>query len=138
MLSNSEPLKRRAALSAFFVSPSSVSRERAILRATVKFKAEMSALIDMKDYPFDSHVLPIVLEDKGGPEDVKYEVDEAGSSLAPSIRLPGWALGEGALNVLQQDAGDGRKLSQFVFAIEAKRPALMATAPPPRRQCRRR
>jgi len=92
-----------------------------------KFKAELAAVIDLKEYPFDNHVLPIVLEDKGDPEQVKYQVDEAACSFAPNIRLPGWEVGEGAVTVVEQDAGDGRKFSQLVFAIEAKRPAMMAT-----------
>ena len=46
-----------------------------------KLKAELSAVIDLSNYPFDSHALPIVLEDKGDPEGIRYALDREHSAL---------------------------------------------------------
>jgi hypothetical protein len=40
-----------------------------------KLKAELSGLIDLSEYPFDKHKLPIVLYDKADAEQVRYEID---------------------------------------------------------------
>jgi hypothetical protein len=92
-----------------------------------KMKAELSAIIDLSEYPFDNHALPIILEDKGDPEQIRYDLDTAGSSVKDDIRLPGWDVTQWAATVGQDDVGDGAKISQIHFAIEAKRPTLMAT-----------
>ena len=38
-------------------------------------------VVDLSAYPFDSHKLPIMIQDKGDPEQVKYVVDEENSHV---------------------------------------------------------
>src|SRR5436190_21605295 len=38
----------------------------------LKMKAELAAVIDLSEYPYDTHELQIVLEDKGDPEQIKF------------------------------------------------------------------
>jgi len=92
-----------------------------------KLKAEASAVIDLADYPYDNHELPLVLEDDGDPEQVKYEVDGSASSVRPDIRVPGWDVTEWMADTRDVDDGDGTKTTQLVFDVNAVRPRLAAT-----------
>jgi hypothetical protein len=91
-----------------------------------KIKADLTAVIDLKEYPFDNHQLPIVLSDKTSPEDITFIKDDEECGLS-ALKLPGWTVAGWDAGAIQEDVGDGRKLSQFVFNIEARRPAMMAT-----------
>jgi hypothetical protein len=95
-----------------------------------KIKAELGALLDFSEYPYDSHALQIVLEDKGDPEQITYAVDDAHTGVADKgrFKLPGWELSQDIhAAAVETDAPDGRKVSQVHYYIEAKRPMLMAT-----------
>lgn len=91
-----------------------------------KVKAELAAVVDLGEYPFDNHALPIVLEDKGDPAQIKYTIDAEHTGVRPDIKLPGWDVTQFAATAAEEDDGAGEKISQVHYAIEAKRPALMA------------
>jgi hypothetical protein len=95
-----------------------------------KLKAELGALLDFSEYPYDSHALQIVIEDKGDPEQIKYVVDHEHTGVGDKgrFKLPGWELSQELLGVpVETEAPDGKKVQQVHFYIEAKRPMLMAT-----------
>jgi len=92
-----------------------------------KVKAEATAVIDLSEYPFDNHDLPLVIEDDGDAEQVKYELDGQSSAVRSDIRLPGWDVTEWAAAVHEVDDGDGTKSSQLVFDVRAVRPRMAAT-----------
>jgi len=92
-----------------------------------KLKAELAAVVDLSEYPFDNHALPIVLEDKGDPAQIKYVIDAEHTGIRDDIRLPGWDVTQFAATSTEVDDGAGEKIAQVNYAIEAKRPALMAT-----------
>jgi hypothetical protein len=95
-----------------------------------KLKAELGALLDFSEYPYDSHALQIVLEDKGDPEQIKYQIDQEHTGIADKgrFKLPGWDLSQELLPVpVETEAPDGKKVQQVHFYIQAKRPMLMAT-----------
>jgi hypothetical protein len=92
----------------------------------IRLKAALGAPIDLAEYPFDGHELPIVLQDRRDPMQVTYQVDRGRTAIREGVRLPGWELAgwsaaEGALEV-----GDGRRISQVRVAIDARRPAIAA------------
>ena len=66
-----------------------------------KVKAELEAVIDLSEFPFDSHVLPLSVEDKN--EAVTYHFDPAlnsayldamgiSSTVSPEAKLSGWTV----------------------------------------------
>lgn len=93
----------------------------------LKLKGELSAVVDLSEYPYDNHALTVVLEDKGDPAQVKLVLDREHTGVRDSIRLPGWDISQWAAEVGEEDVGDGTKISQIHYAILAHRPALMAT-----------
>jgi len=98
-----------------------------------KLKAELSGLIDLSEYPFDSHELPIVIYDKGDPEQITYEIDTAEAHTHISegphhIKLPGWEAVKWEANVETEDEGDGEKMSIVYFNVLVKRPAVASFA----------
>jgi hypothetical protein len=92
------------------------------LHKEYRMKAELAAAIDLSAYPFDSHLLPIVLQDKGDPEQIRYKLDTADTKLSDKIKLPGWHIGDWIAVASEDDAG----VSQVHFFVEAKRPPMMA------------
>jgi hypothetical protein len=92
------------------------------LRKGYRIKAELAAELDLSAYPFDSHLLPIVLQDKGDPEQIKYKLDEADTNISPKIKLPGWQLNGWLAKAAEDEAG----VSQLHFYVEAGRPPMMA------------
>jgi hypothetical protein len=92
------------------------------LRKEYRIKAEIAAELDLSAYPFDSHLLPIVLQDKGDPEQIRYKLDTADTSVNPKIKLPGWQLGQWLAIAGEDEAG----VSQVHFYVEANRPPLTA------------
>lgn len=92
-----------------------------------KIKAELTGFVDLSEFPYDKHVLPIVLEDKGDPEDVVYELDTAHTSIQDDVKLPGWSLVKWAADVEKEDVGEGISVSQIHFGVLVERPGLSAT-----------
>jgi hypothetical protein len=57
-----------------------------------KLKAELAGMVDLSEFPFDEHVLPLELEDKSNPTEVVFVLDEAATHIAPDVKLAGWEL----------------------------------------------
>jgi hypothetical protein len=93
----------------------------------MKVKGELTAIIDLSEYPYDNHELQLVLEDKGDPTQVKLVLDQEHTGIKNDIKLPGWDLSQWEARAADDDIGDGTKISQIHYAIIAHRPALMAT-----------
>jgi hypothetical protein len=94
------------------------------LRKQFRVKAELDAFVDMSDYPFDSHVLPIAFVDKNA-HDVKYEVLEQASVIEPQVKLPGWEIAPKlAAHVAHHRLEDGSQVSEAQFAVAIQRPTL--------------
>jgi hypothetical protein len=92
------------------------------LRKEYRLKAELAAELDLSAFPFDGHLLPIVLEDKGDPEQIAYKVDVAETSIGDQIKLPGWQLVQWLAVSEKDDVG----VSQVHFYVEARRPRMQA------------
>jgi hypothetical protein len=92
-----------------------------------KVKAELGAIVDLSQYPFDDHQLEITLVDKGDPEQIRYVVDKESMGLKDSVKLPGWDVTGWSALASEDDLGDGQKIAQVHYFIGARRPALMAT-----------
>ncbi len=59
-----------------------------------RIQASLAQNIDLKNYPFDEHALPIVIEDKRNTlQDLVYEFDPANSGIDPNVVMVGWELG---------------------------------------------
>jgi hypothetical protein len=99
----------------------------------LRLKASLGATIDLSEYPFDGHQLPIVLEDRRDPLQVVYQIDRGRSAIKDGVRLPGWDVAGWSATDATVDVGDGRKVSQIRFTVDAKRPtwpaALKSVAP---------
>lgn len=98
-----------------------------------KMKAELSGLIDLSEYPFDSHQLPIVIYDSSDAEQITYEIDAdpAHTHIMEGphhLKLPGWELVKWEADIEVEDEGDGEKMSMVYFNVDIKRPALAAFA----------
>ena len=98
-----------------------------------KLKAELSALIDLGEYPFDSHELPIVLFDRDDPGQILYEIDRDPHHTHVAegphhIKLPGWEPVRWDATVESEDEGDGEAMSVLYFDVAIKRPAAASFA----------
>jgi len=98
-----------------------------------KLKAELSALIDLGEYPFDSHELPIVLFDRDDPGQIAYEIDKDPHHTHVAegphhIKLPGWEPVRWDATVESEDEGDGESMSVLYFDVAIKRPATASFA----------
>ena len=98
-----------------------------------KVKAELEAVIDLSEFPFDTHVLPLSVEDKN--EFVTYHFDpslnaaylkEMGipSTVSPDAKLAGWTVDKDLrAHVVKQKIG-AMVDEQLVFDIAISRPTL--------------
>ena len=91
-----------------------------------KMKAELSGFVDLAEFPFDKHALPIVVTDKADPDDVVYEYDPTQTKVEPDARLPGWELGAGVAGVDTETLDNDKKQSFFAMAIPIERPTVSA------------
>ena len=59
--------------------------------AALRVKAHLTQFWDVARFPLDDHVLRVVVEDVASEVNlVRYEADEALSSVAPEFTVPGW------------------------------------------------
>lgn len=87
-----------------------------------KYKAELNAMVDMAEFPFDGHVLPLVLEDKADPDEVKWELDASTTSFdAAKCKLPGFAPVAWLAEAVKEDIGDGKSVGQIRFGLGIQR-----------------
>ncbi|MEM0475758.1 MAG: hypothetical protein QW343_03115 [Candidatus Norongarragalinales archaeon] len=93
-----------------------------------RIQAALSENIDLKEYPFDRHSLPIVIEDKRNTkEKLVYVPDEKNSGIDSSVTLVGWELdgwNSRAEDHIYQPYNES--YSRFVFNIGIKRIFLAA------------
>ena len=88
-----------------------------------RISGELSARLDLRDFPFDRQVLPIeVASLRYGPEEVSLEVDTERTGSLDRFTLPGWdvELGEARSSDVQL-AAQGRALSQIELPIHVNR-----------------
>ena len=88
-----------------------------------RISGELSARLDLRDFPFDRQVLPIeVVSLRYGPEEVSLEVDAGRTGSLDRFTLPGWdvELGEARSSDVQL-AAQGRALSQIELPIHVNR-----------------
>ena len=55
----------------------------------LKVKAELSGLVDLTQFPFDEHILPIQIIDKANPTGIVYELDREETKIDEDIKLAG-------------------------------------------------
>jgi len=93
-----------------------------------RIQAALSDNIDLKEYPFDAHNLPIIIEDKTNTvEQQAYAFDENNSGIDPAVTLVGWDLA--GWNGKSEDhfyAPYNETYSRFTFNIGIKRIFLAA------------
>jgi hypothetical protein len=105
------------------------------LEKRFKIKAEVDGYIDLTEYPHDDHALLVMLQDKGDPEQVKYDVDYEFTGMNPRVRIPGWDIDEDApakdMIVARTDnVGDEKEpelVSYVAFGIRVHRPRMAST-----------
>ena len=90
-------------------------------------KAELTADIDLREFPFDKHVLSIELGDRDAL-DVTYNVDKANVPPPTDISLAGWEITHGDATIETETLAEGLKDSKFVYSMEVRRPVNAAIA----------
>jgi hypothetical protein len=106
-----------------------VSKDAVINEATFKVfkvKTELEAYVDLSQYPFDAHLLPIGIIDKN-EHAVVYDLDPASTKMAEGVRLPGWEVANDFTTGTEvHKLGDGTELKELQFVTAVKRPLLPA------------
>ena len=97
------------------------------LHKLYRVKAELSADVDVSDFPFDHHALMIDVGDKDAT-DVTFAVDEAGKPDFSDVKIPGWQPVSDHVEVVSEDVGDGLKVSHYHYEIDIQRPVVAAVA----------
>lgn len=94
-----------------------------------KIKADFDAVVDLAEFPFDKHTLPIILSDRD--ENVQYQYDAKALAevelpvMSPDVKLPGWVVDTSLKHQLvKQKLPGGGEAQSHVFAIEIKRPMV--------------
>lgn len=97
------------------------------LHKEMRVKAELEAVVDLSEFPFDKHLLYVGLIDKADPLDVRYVFDENETSIEPDVKLAGWEVSTKlATNVEQHKLDDTHHVEEAQFAIAIGRPKLAA------------
>jgi hypothetical protein len=92
-----------------------------------RVKAELDALVDLSEFPFDKHVLYVGLVDKGDPLGTRYVVDEGETGIDPSIKLAGWQIAPRfATHVEGHKLDPQHEVTELQFGIAITRPRLAA------------
>jgi hypothetical protein len=91
-----------------------------------KMKAELNSIMDFSEFPFDRHVLPIILEDRQNPSGVTFELDQEHNGVDADLRLAGWNVVKHAAEVVQRDMGEGLNVSQVRYGVLIERPQVAA------------
>ncbi len=111
-----------------FMNGRATSIDKLIDTPTEKFyriQASLSQNIDLKQYPFDSHLLTIVIEDKANTiDEIAYTKNDEESGVDPAVILVGWDLGNWSSSVSSHYyAPYGETYSRYTFGIEIRRVA---------------
>jgi hypothetical protein len=96
-------------------------------RKVFKVKAELGGEVDLSDFPFDHHLLPIVVvEDPEAETNVTFEIDEEQSSIE-DVKLSGWQIAKAVASATTEKVdGIPDGVSQASFGVEIRRPLLSA------------
>ncbi len=88
-----------------------------------RIQANLSSPVDLKEFPFDSQRMQIILEDKKKTiNEVVYAADNSVSGIDESITFTGWNLDAWTSYVREHDYKIyGEKYSQYVFEIDISR-----------------
>ncbi|HEV8352803.1 MAG TPA: hypothetical protein VGR24_01260 [bacterium] len=106
-------------------------------RKVFRLQASLSSEMDLRNYPFDTHMLGIVIEDgklaAAGEvgqttDDQIYLVEAAKSGIAPTVRVAGWEVNHlwRATTTDVFYAPFGETYSRYQFAVRIYRPVLSA------------
>lgn len=88
-----------------------------------KVKADLEALVDLSEFPFDKHVLYVSMIDKN-PE-VSYDFDSSDTGMDDDVKLAGWSIDPTfATNVEKHKLENGHEISELQFGIVIKRPTI--------------
>lgn len=92
------------------------------LHQEYRIRAELTGYVDMSEFPFDTHVLPISLVDKNLGSSL--ELDLAETKLDPEVRLAGWDVAsfDGKVETHALDAG--HKVTELEFSTHITRPRI--------------
>jgi hypothetical protein len=97
------------------------------LEKVFRVKAELEALVDLSEFPFDKHVLYVGLADKGDPFNVKYAIDEKSSEVDPDVKLAGWQIDPQLAGDVDTHKIDAQhELQEAQFGIGISRPRVAA------------
>lgn len=90
---------------------------------TQGFKGDLASPFDLKDFPFDTHVLPFTLVTlEYGPEEVLLVANEQITGRAKRFSIAGWSIGPGAARVsTYYFAPQDRNFSRFDYEFTATR-----------------
>lgn len=89
----------------------------------VKIKADLTADIDLQEYPFDTQILPIEIQsDEGDVDQVVFEYATEGSGIDEKAKLPGWNLGHPEGKVAVETVGGSEKISVVTIEVPITRP----------------
>ena len=96
-------------------------------------KAELYAEIDLSEFPFDRHTLPLSIEDKNEAYEFDYSPEFAdtvlktlgtASFIDPDVKLPGWTVGKTLEpRIVKRKIGNFEE-ERLSFEVAIKRPLL--------------
>ena len=91
-----------------------------------RIQASLSQNIDLRKYPFDSHKLSIIIEDKEKTKEyLVYKIDPANSGIDQSVTIVGWELnGWGTETEEHFYAPYDETYSRYIFNIDISRAVL--------------
>ncbi len=94
------------------------------LHQEYRIRAELIGYVDLSEFPFDAHTLPISLVDKNLGSTL--ELDAAETKLDPEVRLAGWDVAsfDGKLRTHALDAQ--HKVTELEFSAHITRPRISA------------
>lgn len=94
-----------------------------IVTYTQGFQGTLTVLLNLKQFPFDHHVLPFtIITLEYGPEDVLLAVNKRITARADAFSIPDWAIGSGAARVsTYYFAPQDRNFSRFDYEFTATR-----------------
>lgn len=97
------------------------------LHKVYRVKAELTAGIDVSQFPFDQHTLAIDLGDRD-EADVTFTANTKDAPEPTDIKIFGWDVMHGDAEVTSEDLGEGLKASHYVYGVTVRRPVLAAVA----------
>jgi hypothetical protein len=122
MQCNQEPCKPELEVNGKISSRDKIKDEKLVKE--FKIKADLEALVDLSEFPFDKHLLPVALIDKN-PSQYVYEFDQAHTGMDDGVKLAGWQVSsyfEWGVEKFKQP--DGTEQSELQFFIALRRPLL--------------